>query len=217
MSTTLLGRKGPIVLVFVFAAVAFLGFFLPEIPQFEFTVSGTTNIMTTVVAFTFFIAVINFFALNWRRTKRKETGEWPYAVYSMVLFFVYVILGLLPGYTIQQHPFFLSFYNLVHFPVAKAMLGILAFNVIEGGIRAFRVRTFEAACMVLSAMFVLYTTAPIGEMISPLIPAIGNWTVSVPQLAGNRGVLISFAIGAVALTFRQMIGMEKAAYLGEGE
>ncbi len=54
---------------------------------------------------------------------------------------------------------------------------------------------------------------PIGEKIWSQFPTIGNWLMDVPNLAGQRGMLIGAGIGGIASGLRVLLGIEKS-YLG---
>ncbi len=212
--STLMEKTLPVLIVSATAMVGLLDFFFPEFVVFKNIVDNLTNVGTTVFSFTVFVVSINFILLFGRRFTKRTKGEWYFALYALLLFVAYTILGVLPP--IMKSAGFMLVYDNMYMPINQTMSSVHAFSIIGGAIRAFRARTWEAAILMVSCLFVFMQSAPIGAVIHPLLPSIGTWIIDVPNLAANRGLLICVAIGTLALGVRQMVGMERS-YLGATE
>ncbi|MCL5039724.1 MAG: hypothetical protein M1299_07900, partial [Firmicutes bacterium] len=79
--------------------------------------------------------------------------------------------------------------------------------------RAFRARNVEATILLLAGVLVLLGRAPVGELISGFFPRGADWLMNVPNIAGNRAILIGAAIGTVATGLRLLLGIDRG-YLG---
>ncbi len=211
--SSLLRKQIPIALVFVTTSVFLVNFFVTETTALNEGESRLTDLGTSIFAFTTFLVTINLFLTQGKQVARRTKGTWHYSLLSIAVFLMFVIFAYLPGYTSTKHPLFDWTYRNMYYPLSATMNGILAFSNVGGAIRAFRARNLEATVLLLAAMFAWMATAPVGELINPILPGIGNWFIDVPNTAANRGLLICVAVGAIALGIRQMTGMERA-YLG---
>ena len=59
----------------------------------------------------------------------------------------------------------------------------------------------------------MLANVPVGEKIWSQFPAMGEWLMNVPNLAGQRGMLIGAGIGGIASGIRVLLGIERT-YLG---
>ena len=57
---------------------------------------------------------------------------------------------------------------------------------------------------------------PLGAMISPALPGIADWILSIPNVAGMRGIQIGAAFGGIATALRVLTGIERG-YMGGTE
>jgi len=78
----------------------------------------------------------------------------------------------------------------------------------------FRARTYEGLVVVIAGLFVLMRYAPMGSAIWAPFGPIGEWIMSVPNSAVQRGLLISAGAGGVMLGIRMLLGQERG-FMGE--
>ena len=69
--------------------------------------------------------------------------------------------------------------------------------------------------LVTSIICILYQTG-LGELIHPSFGKLFFWLNNVPNLAGQRGLMVCSAIGAISVCIRILVGIERS-YLGEVE
>ncbi|MHB8928728.1 MAG: hypothetical protein ACYC9Q_13950 [Bacillota bacterium] len=153
-----------------------------------------------------FVGVINLTRLHLDRLRRgKDTRS-----YDLVLLFVmygYMALGFAQtnaGVTFRW------VYNAVLVPLDSTMYSLLAFYIASASFRAFRVRSFEAALMMVAAALVMIGSVPLGDALSPAFPAARAWLMRVAQTAGFRGIQIGAGLGGLATAFRIFLGIERA-------
>jgi hypothetical protein len=97
-----------------------------------------------------------------------------------------------------------------------AMFGLLGFFIISSAYRAFRARGIDAFVILFTAALVMLGQAPLGQAIWDPFASIGNWFLNIPNVAGNRAILIGVAIGTIAIAFEIMLGYERG-WLGKTE
>ena len=72
-----------------------------------------------------------------------------------------------------------NLYDSIIAPLGAAMFAILAFYIASAAYRAFRMRSFEASLLLISAVLVMLGKAPVGELIWNQFPEIANWLVDI--------------------------------------
>jgi hypothetical protein len=156
------------------------------------------------------IGAINIARIHGRYISRREPGKWVYSIILIVMIVITVGMGLFfPGGI--SNPIYQDWYNTFFVPSDTMIAGILGWFLIPATYRAFKARTLESFVLLISCIFVMLMNVPIGEIISPVIPKIGQWITEVPNVAGQRAFIISVAIGITILTLRTILGHEKGA------
>jgi uncharacterized membrane protein len=167
-----------------------------------------------ISAFVLPIGIVTLVRNNVTIIRRREKN-WPYYLWSLIIMFTMIITGLIGD--LGKHPVFIWLYNNIFTHLSSTMYSILAFFITTASARAFRARNVDAALVLISGVFVILTVAPIGEVIWPGIPVIGNWFLDIPNMAGMRGIIIGVGLGVLALGIRTILGYEKGIVMGEKE
>jgi len=74
--------------------------------------------------------------------------------------------------------------------------------------RMARIRTPEAAVLLLSFLFTVFYSMTILLAIWPPFNSIGEWIATVPNMAVQRGALGAAAVGGIVLGIRALVGKE---------
>ncbi len=156
----------------------------------------------------------------------KRTPGW----YVSLFFFGSLILGLIAGRGKYSDPgtsarTFSDFIVLrIIASVTSAVFSLLAFYMASAAYRAFRIRTAEAALMMVSALIVMlgqtpfgsYLTSWMGEKYSALwLPNVAAWILRVPNTAVFRGLIFGVMLGAIATALRYWLSMERSVTAGD--
>jgi hypothetical protein len=159
--------------------------------------------------------------VNYRKIKRREK-EW----YTGILFFAAVILGVCAGFGKYEPPgsnwFALSDIVVVQVigSMGAAIFSLLAFYLASAAYRAFRVRTAEAAIMMVTALIIMLGQTPLGTYLTGWIPerfeylwfsSIAGWILRIPSSAFVRALTFGAMLGAIAQALRYLFSMERMA------
>ena len=162
-----------------------------------------------VSAFTLGLGAVSLLVLHGRKISRKESG-WYNSIVLIVAILVIAFRGVVYGLSDDVYLFLLD--NMLE-PLSAAVYASLAFYVTSASYRAFRVKNLEAGVLLAAGLIVLLAKAPIGDNISPYLPQISDWILNVPNVAAQRGIIISAAVGVMSTALRTIAGLERR-YLG---
>jgi hypothetical protein len=163
-------------------------------------------------AFAMVLGVGSLFQRHVDRIRRRRP-EWGYSVVTLLSFAVMVILGFAWGKE-KGTPFDWMFMN-VQVPLDATMFSLLAFFVASAAYRSFRARSPEATLMLLAALVVMLGRVPFGEHVYHKLPSMTEWIMGVPAVAAKRGIIFGAALGALATSYRIIVGLERSHLGGE--
>lgn len=159
-----------------------------------------------ISAFALALASVNLIRIHSLRISRRHPGT----LNSIVLLLglaVTVYTGVFLGTNSASFQFI---FNNMYTPLAAAVFAMTAFNLASASYRAFRARSLQAAVLLVTGVLLMLGRAPIGEAIWSRFPAIANWIMSVGNLAGSRGIMISIAVGTIGVSLRVLAGIDRS-------
>jgi len=185
-----------------------------------------------LAVFAFILGGANLLKTHARRIARRRR-DWRYSVVTLVAFLVVLVLGLakvggapgLQGDVTDPASAFGWVFSAVYAPLMATLFSLLAFFVASAAYRAFRMRSPEATLLLLAAFVVLIGRTPLGSLLGRLLPDwlaflrpdyLSMWLMQVPNVAGQRAILIGIALGVVAVSLRLLLGLERQGP-GRGE
>ena len=157
------------------------------------------------------LGAINLVRVHWRNIQ-KRTSTWIYSAWFMVLFALLLVLALMKVSTGTEHWIYSWFFEYPYISLSNTLYAITGFYIFSAAYRAFRARNIEAAILLVAGIFVMLANAPIGEVITPWFPLIGNWCNSVGQIPGMRTFAIVGTLGLLAFGLRTLLGKERGFY-----
>lgn len=199
----------PLVITFICGIVMILHFFIPHRPISTIG-DGLTDWYMIVASAAIFLGAANLVQVHVHRINTKARN-WHYSPVVLTGFLVMMVAGLVWGVE-ESLPFDYMFQTMV-VPMGATMFSLLAFFVASAAFRAFRASNWRATLLLASAFIVMLGRVPIGGMIWKQIPLISEWMMQVPNMAGQRAVMIGAALGVVATSLRMIFGIERS-YLG---
>lgn len=197
----------PLTITFVAGMIMILQFFVPATQSVGESLQEWYMI---VASFAIFLGAMNLITVHVHKIRFKAKN-WKYSPVTIVGFAAMVITGIFMGIETGR-PFDFMFTTMM-VPMGATMFSLLAFFVASAAFRAFRASNWRATLLLASAFIVMLGRVPIGSMIWNRIPLVSEWIMQVPNLAGQRAVMIGAAMGMVATSLRMIFGIERS-YLG---
>ena len=171
--------------------------------------------MTIVSAFALGLASVNLLIIHSRNIQRRR-DNW---IYSVIMIATIVVFGGVRSFVeITAHKGAAATYSLLYTyilsPLMAGQWAFLGFYVASASYRAFRARNLDATVLLISATLVMLGAAPVGAVIWNQFPTIQRWLLNVPNMTGQRGIVIGAAIGSFVTGLRVLLGLERG-HLGE--
>ncbi len=172
---------------------------------------GTYLIDTAIVIATFalFLGLFNVLRVHARKIRERQAGS----LYSFVLIgamLAVLLIGLPPipdKPSGPSQPIVGWIFQNIQVPIQASLSALLVFFIITAAYRLLRVRNGESAVMLIVALLVLAGQVTVGVV--PLLPAIREWILDVPAMAGVRGILLGVALGTLLTSIRLALGAER--------
>lgn len=107
-------------------------------------------------------------------------------------------------------------FNGFYLPLNSAMFALLGFYIAGAAYRSFRLKSVEAAVLMLTAVVVILGQIPFGKMyIHDSLPNVRVWLMENLNTPGNRAMFLGSSVAAIALAMRMWLSLEKSP-LDEG-
>ncbi len=205
-------RTVPLIITFLTGTFLVMSFFVPHAPFGE--LEQRLLVWYAIVAgFTMLLGVDSLIRAHARKVARVREG-WGFSLALLAGLVATVIVGVIgrvqfgSPFHIQSPFMFIYTYTIV--PLQATMFALLAFFIASASYRAFRARNWVATLLLVSAVIVMLGRIPIGAAISQFFPVAQEWIMDVPQLAAKRGIQIGAALGAVSMSLRIILGIERS-------
>jgi len=218
-------REVPLVITFVIGVLVFLNYIIAgAIPGTEITFQTIMGEylnpwQMVITAFAVGLASVNLIRIHSGYIARKRAG-WHNSAALITSMAVFMILGVMNNLSPAPGSWRVEFagklFSHILTPLGAASFALLAFYLGSASYRAFRARSLEAGVLLVGAILVMLGAAPIGAVIWDKFPPIKDWLMNVPNLTGQRAIIIGAAIGGFATSLRILLGLDRG-YLGGGE
>jgi membrane-associated phospholipid phosphatase len=202
-------REIPIAICFLAGISFILEYFIPH--QKILAVFETFRQWAIIViAFAYVLGLSNIVRVNFH-VIQKQGRDWSYKLVLILCLFFMIGVGVFGG--IEEGTIFGWIYYNAQYPLQATMFSLLAFFIASAAFRAFRIRTFQASLLAVTAILVMIGRVPVGEALWKDFPDFTEWIMNVPQLAGKRAIMIGAALGAISTALKVLVGLERT-YLG---
>ena len=221
-------REIPLFITFITGTALIVALFIPRAPFTD--LDHQLSVWFDVIAvFAFVLGGGNLLRVHIDKITKGHKDR-IYSLVTVVGFLGTLTIGLLKfggdpglkGNYIADGTWFKFIYDAFFVPLGATMFSLLAFFVASASYRAFRAKTREATILLLAAFIILVGRTPLGYYLTfwlpePLmflhIPNLSGWILSVPNLAGQRAIMIGIALGIIATSLKLILGIERS-YLG---
>jgi hypothetical protein len=203
-STILLALN--LILAYVAGMISILGFFTRG--TFADLGGILAQWVAVLVGFALLVGLGNLIKVHFTRLARQEAG-WPYSLVLIGSALTVVALGLIGGG--PGDPSVAWVFQWIYQPLGAAIFSLLAFFLTSALFRARRMRSIEAAVLLVIALVVVIGQAPsfLAVAIPDALVDIKDWILDYPALAAIRAILLGVAFGAVATSLRVLLGLDR--------
>ena len=222
-------RTVPLAITFIVGTVLVLADFIPHKP-FGNLGDDFSLYFDIIAVFAFLLGGGNLIRVHLTKVSRKKE-DWPFSIVTLVGFIVMLAAGIfkinnpdgIQGDVAAFGSLFNDLYMYIFTPLQASMFALLAFFVGSASYRAFRAKNIEATILLIAAFIILLGRTPFGLWLTEgltgnlaflQIPNLANWVMDVPNLAGQRAIMIGIALGVISMSLRVILGVERT-YLGQ--
>lgn len=202
-------KEIPALITTIMAIFVFLSAMLFRLDQLK-VLSQTDSLRQFMQAAAFLLGGINLVRLHSRNIQKKRQ-HWPFSAWLLVIFVFFSILGMVKG---NNDPLYKGLYNALIVPVNASMHSISAFFLASAAFKAFRIRNLDSIVLMVSAVWVMLASVPIGDLISPNMAIVKDWLLAIPGSAVARAMGNGVFLAGFAATLRIFLGLERR-HLGE--
>lgn len=221
-------RQIPLIITFFVGIVLIVSAFIPKAPFG--TLGEDFSVFFDIIAvFAFILGGGALVKLHGDKIYKKKDG-WGYSLVTIAGFVITLIIGLfklgnpkgLKGIVDAEGSYFYILYEYIFSPLAATMFSLLAFFVASASFRAFRAKNMEATILLTAAFIILLGRTFLGSLLTVWlpeslgflsVPELANWIMNVPNLAGQRAIMIGIALGVISTSLKIILGIE-SSYLG---
>jgi hypothetical protein len=223
-----LKRTVPLLITFAVGLILIIAMFIPRDPFFD--MDRNFSIFYDVIAvFAFILGGGNLLRVHLNKVYQKRR-DWKFSIVTVAGFFLMLLAGLLKigvqegwsGNFQGTGSLFKYLYDCTFQPLQSTMFSLLAFFVASASYRAFRAKTIEASILLVAAFVILVRPTPLGYYLTFWLPDplkfltisnLSTWILAVPNMVGQRAIMIGIALGIVSTSLRLILGIERG-YLG---
>ena len=212
-----LRRQLPLLITMI-TGLLFAGQYYVPHPASEQLLTSATKWLQIVGGFALVLGVTSLFHQHAAKIRLKEEG-WGYSLVLYAGMLGTIAVGLWANGKESIEGAATAFgwvYSYMLVPLQGTMFAILAFFIASAAYRSFRARSREAAVLLIAAVIVMMGRVPLGEYLIPLSGDVSQWILNVLNASVRRAILIGVSLGAVALSFKIIFGIERS-YLGGGK
>ena len=136
----------------------------------------------------------------------KKESTLPYDVIVVGAALIMIVLGMTGGMIESTFNALNANINIIG---SMAVISAIAISIFSPMIRIYRAKTWTMGLLIGISILAFMTYSPIGEMINPAIPKLGDFIQVYISGASDSAFWISTYIGAVALVVRMILLKEK--------
>jgi len=221
-------RQVPLIITFVVGSILIVAVFIPHRP-FSAYDEHFSMYFDIIAVFAFILGAGNLIKIHGNKIYRRAR-DWQYSIVTVVSFSIVLIIGLfklgnpagIAGAVDVEGSWFRYSYDHFFFPLGATMFSTLAFYVASASYRAFRAKSWQATILLATAFIILLGRTFIGHLATAWlppslgflqVPLLANWIMAVPNLAGQRAIMIGISLGIISMSLRLLLGIERG-YIG---
>jgi len=196
----------PLLLTFVAGTIVLFNFFVNQ-PLTARLAGDMLRWDIIIQAFATALGAANLLRVHGRKiqtSKDRRTKS-----LSLALLTTMVAFGTLGILRTPADPLYLFYFRNLLTPLSATMFSLNAFFIASAAFRAFRVRTGQAAVLLVTSFIVMLGNTGVGDAMGKWMPGSRDWVMAVINTAGARGIMMGAALGAMAISIRVLTGLER--------
>lgn len=205
MSSRLVRRVIPLYITAICGAVVLLGYFL-NIGVITTASTQLTAWGAIIGPWALLISFGSILRVQIVNVRRRAPGKWYFSILALLLGAISSIVGWFLGLNSNQ---FNWIYNTLILPLGNAHFAIFGFTITYVSYRGLRAKTRDSIILLICAVILILTNAPIGDVIWPGFAVIGNWLLLNANTSVMRATTLGSAMAAITLGLRVILGKEK--------
>ena len=187
-----------------------------------------SNAILVISTFAFALGLYSLASVHGKTLLKKRQG-WG----SSLAFFIAAISIMIAAFLKQylgkgnwqsiNYSIFMILFDGALKALSATMFSLVAFYIVSAAYRAFRIKTAESALMLIAAFLIMLALVPFGAMIINGLPIhgwlqvlrlekIGTWILNYPNAAAQRGMMFGIGVGALAMSLRIWLSLERGSY-----
>ena len=199
-------KELPLVVAFLTSFIVVVAYFF-NIPSVITTSNNLVGWGVLVSAFALGLAAVNLVRVHLTKIRKQGKG-WQFSILLLVAMFTVIFAGLTQGTNSQLYKYV---FVTPRSALGASIYSLIGFYVASASYRAFVAKNVDATILLISAVIVLVGKTPYATVVWSGFPRFVDWIMNVPNMAAQRGIIIGIAVGAVALSLRIMVGLERSS------
>jgi hypothetical protein len=255
-SSNQMKRGLTVVCTFLAGLFYFLEFFIPPNPAtnetnlwgWNLTATQTTvgQVVQVIAGLAFLLGVFNLARIHGNNVGRMRAG-WPYSLAFFLGFAAMVLFAFWrdwktwfpaaptppiwvkdsnPAHAIQPHDAYTLLFEGLLRNLDASMFSILAFYIVSAAYRAFRIRSAEAAILMVVALILMMGQVPLGMFLTKDLPTDGplailrienfsQYVLTAVNAPVQRAIGFGLGLGLLAMGLRIWLSLEQSSFFEE--
>ena len=209
-----LKKTVPFLITFIMGIITFLCFFVPH-HLMQSLWDGIANWALIISGGAIAVGAWSMIRNYSKKAMSKNDPNRMYSAITMLSLIAMTVIGFTGG--VKAGTLFNDVYNYVLSPLNSTMFALLAFYIASAAFRSFRLKSFHAGLLLGAALIVMLAQIPTGAALYSDLPAIKDWILRYPNVAGQRAIMIGVATGSVATALKIILGIDKSIFTGSGK
>jgi len=210
-------RQIPLLITLFVGTLLIIAVFLPPTERIG---EDFTLFFDIIAVFAFFLGGGNLLRIHLQKLSEKR-HDWQYSIITLSGFLFTLAVGMFrighPGSISDAvdapGSIFSDIFAYIFTPLSATMYALLAFFIASASYRAFRAKNREATILLVASFIILLGQTPLGTVMTSWIPPSFD-ILHIPNLAGQRAIMIGIGLGVVSMSLRLILGVERS-YLGD--
>jgi len=196
----------PTVIAMACGLIVLLDFFL-DIAILNLVGQTFVDWVVILAAFALIVGIFNLMRVHIQKVRLRE-GGWGYSIVLILSMWIVIVLGIIDPAG-PEGEWVAWIFEYVQYPLQATIFSLLAFFMVTAAYRAFRIRRPESLFFVAAGVIVLLGAIPLSQYIGDGFTEASGWIMSVPVVAGARGIILGVALATIVTGLRLLLGLDR--------